>query len=344
MSQKRDPAWAYGTPMGSNTKVKCIFCDVIYNGRIFRHKKHLIGGYRDVKVCMKVPDSVKKEIKEYLLKINEFKTQMNHEASMVNLVDDDEVEVNMPMGTPSKCQKMPSSSGSGSSTNSNVKGPMNLYFSQKPNEKIKGGPIDLESSRKILRDRVVSAFDWWIYDVGLPLVQALRVGGPLVQEKKRTYLATSQQSEGNILKSQKCSSPIHTKKRNRLELKRLNDLGSSNIIEHWCVVTNRNTIDPILLDSIDEANEWLTIAPQNHEDEKVYEGESLTYGDVAMASGVEENIYGFRRSTLRGKERGARGSSSSRNLVDESSDDEEDDDQVETLLMALEEFEDLVEE
>ncbi|KAG5590767.1 hypothetical protein H5410_041281 [Solanum commersonii] len=106
----------------------------------------------------------------------------------------------------------------------------------------------------------------------------------------------------------------------------------------------RNTIDPILLDSIDETNEWLTIAPQNHEDEEVCEGESLTYGDVAMASGVEENIYGFRGSTLRGKERGARGSSSSRNLVDESSDDEEDDDQVETLLMALEEFEDLVEE
>ena len=31
---------------------------------------------------------------------------------------------------------------------------MNLYFSQKSNEKRKGGPIDLESSSKILRDRV----------------------------------------------------------------------------------------------------------------------------------------------------------------------------------------------
>ncbi|KAG5614814.1 hypothetical protein H5410_014638 [Solanum commersonii] len=81
---------------------------------------------------------------------------MNHEASMVNLVDndemdDDEVEVNMPMGPPSKHQRMPSSSGSGSSINSTTKGPMNLYFS-KPSEKRKGGPIDLESSRKILRD------------------------------------------------------------------------------------------------------------------------------------------------------------------------------------------------
>ena len=99
-----------------------------------------------------------------------------------------------------------------------------------------------------------------------------------------------------------------------------------------------------MLDSIDEANEWLTGAPQDHQDEEVYEGESLTYGDVSMASGVEENIYSFRGSTVRGKEREVGGSSSSRNLVDEPSDDEEDDDQVEPLVMALEEFEDLVEE
>ena len=74
----------------------------------------------------------------------------------------------MPMGPPSKHQRMPSSSGSGSSINSTVKGPLNLYFSQKSNEKRKGGPIGLESSRKILRDRVVSAFARWMYDAGLP--------------------------------------------------------------------------------------------------------------------------------------------------------------------------------
>jgi len=67
MTQKREPTWVFGTPMKSNTKVKCVFCDMTYNGGIFPHKKHLIGGYRDVKVCPKVPDSVKEEIKEYLL-------------------------------------------------------------------------------------------------------------------------------------------------------------------------------------------------------------------------------------------------------------------------------------
>ncbi|XP_055836284.1 uncharacterized protein LOC129904724 isoform X5 [Solanum dulcamara] len=106
MAQKRDPAWAYGIAMGSNTRIKCVFCDMTYNSGIFRHKKHLIGGYKDVKVCPKVPNSVKEEIKEYFTKKNEFKTQMNPEASMVNLVDDDEmddeVEVNTPMGLSQK--------------------------------------------------------------------------------------------------------------------------------------------------------------------------------------------------------------------------------------------------
>ncbi|KAH0674853.1 hypothetical protein KY284_025940 [Solanum tuberosum] len=595
---------------------------------------------------------------------------------MVNLVDndemdDDEAKVNMSMGPPSKHQRMPSSSGSGSSINSTIKGPMNLYFSQKPNEKRKGGPIDLESSRKILRDRAVSAFARWMYDAGLPfncvnytesfgefieavgqygpgmkpptyhevrvpflkmevektnkiveehkvqwktygcsimmdkwtarngkmvinvlvnsprgsvflesydasdsstdsnkmfnlfektimkigkenvvqvvtdnasenkkagalllnmmrrytkqrnlvkpaktrfatafltlysfykqkknlrtlfmstewnesiysketlgkevarhiispffwndVVQALRVGGPLIHvlrmvdgEKKppmgyiyeamdrakesiekafnydtRKYKSVFEiidarwtdqlhqplHAAGHILNPglyyknndmktltedvwqgyHKCvermipdknlqdkigeelgvymkadgllgiesairartlRSPahpvvrelerIHSKKRNRLELTRLNDLVFIKYNRTLARRYNaRNTIDPILLDSIDEANEWLTGAPQDHQDEEVYEGESLTYGDVSMASGVEENIYSFRRSTLRGNERGARGSSSSRNLVDEPSDDEEDDDQVEPLVMTLEEFEDLVEE
>ena len=59
-----------------------------------------MGGYRDVKVCPKVPNKVREEIKEYMLKKNEFKTQINHKASMVNLVDndemdDDELEVNI---------------------------------------------------------------------------------------------------------------------------------------------------------------------------------------------------------------------------------------------------------
>ncbi|XP_070008886.1 uncharacterized protein [Nicotiana sylvestris] len=121
---------------------------------------------------------------------------------------------------------------------------------------------------------------------------------------------------------------IHTKKRNRLELKKLNDLV---FVKYNRTLARRykarNIIDPILLDNIDEANEWLTGGPGNHEEE-VFEGEGLTFGHVAMTSGVEENVYGFRGSTLRSKERVSTSTSTckSRTLINEASDEEEDDD------------------
>lgn len=32
MTQKRESIWVYGAPMESNAKVKCVFCDMTYNG------------------------------------------------------------------------------------------------------------------------------------------------------------------------------------------------------------------------------------------------------------------------------------------------------------------------
>lgn len=50
-----------------------------------------------------------------------------------------------------------------------TKGPLNLYFSQKSTQKgglEKGGGI--EETKKILRERAVSAFAIWMHDAGLP--------------------------------------------------------------------------------------------------------------------------------------------------------------------------------
>ncbi|XP_070028065.1 uncharacterized protein [Nicotiana sylvestris] len=96
---------------------------------------------------------------------------------MINLLDEDsqmdedDLEVNdiSMRPSPSKSQRKNSTNGSGSSTaDSNVKGPINLFFSQKPNEKRKGEAIDSDSCRKSSRERVVDAFARWMYDVGLP--------------------------------------------------------------------------------------------------------------------------------------------------------------------------------
>lgn len=60
---------------------------------------------------------------------------------------------------------------------------------------------------------------------------------------------------------------IHTKKRNKLTLKRLNDLV---FIKYNRTLRRRynarNVIDPISLDNIDDTNEWLTGVLEDHAD------------------------------------------------------------------------------
>ncbi|KAL0399788.1 UNVERIFIED_CONTAM: hypothetical protein Sradi_2322100 [Sesamum radiatum] len=61
----------------------------------------------------------------------------------------------------------------------------------------------------------------------------------------------------------------------------------------------RDTIDPIALDDIDESNEWLfgrlNLSEEDGDEEnaRVFENDDLTWGDVARASGVDEDAYTF---------------------------------------------------
>ncbi|XP_070031283.1 uncharacterized protein [Nicotiana tomentosiformis] len=150
---------------------------------------------------------------------------------------------------------------------------------------------------------------------------------------------------------------IHTKKRNRLTLKRLHNLV---FIKYNRALrrryNHRNLIDPILLDNIDEANEWLTGVPENCEDEEVFEGDSnFTWGDVAVASGVGENPYGLRGNTSSSssirKGKSVATTSRSLSLIDEDESDheeeeegeEEDDEQYEDNR-GIQDFDNLEEE
>jgi hypothetical protein len=79
---------------------------------------------------------------------------------------------------------------------------------------------------------------------------------------------------------------IHTKKRNRLAQKRLNDLvfvKYNRALKRRYL--KRDRIDPISLKDIDESNEWLV---GKMEEECVFEGDDLNWDDVALASGAEE--------------------------------------------------------
>ncbi|OIT39848.1 hypothetical protein A4A49_57675, partial [Nicotiana attenuata] len=110
-------------------------------------------------------------------------------------------------------------------------------------------------------------------------------------------------------------------------LKRLNDLVFTKYNRTLRRRYNaRNVIDPISLDNIDDANEWLTGVPEDHADEEVFEDTSdLTWGDVAEAREIGERIYGLRGSTSTSSSQRKGKEAATLSLVDEEEEVEEDD-------------------
>lgn len=127
---------------------------------------------------------------------------------------------------------------------------------------------------------------------------------------------------------------IHSKKRNRLAQKRLNDLvyvkyNRALKLRNLNLKNGRN--NPISLQDIDESNEWLT---GRMEEELVHEEEDLNWDDVALASGAEEAWRTTRSSTSKSKStaktkvsssRGKSKNTSSRSLPNEEEEEVESD-------------------
>nr|XP_025884104.1 uncharacterized protein LOC101249139 [Solanum lycopersicum]XP_025884105.1 uncharacterized protein LOC101249139 [Solanum lycopersicum] len=169
-SKKRDIGWNYGTQGATKDSVTCNFCGSTFNGGITRHKQHLVGGFKNVKQCAACPSEIREEIRAYMQSkiANNPKFRMRQPEEFVDIDDLDEMDDYAEMRPPSKTQRI-SSSGGSSTARSVTKGPLNLYFSQKSTQKgglEKGGGI--EETKKILRERAVSAFAIWMHDAGLP--------------------------------------------------------------------------------------------------------------------------------------------------------------------------------
>ncbi|XP_030955048.1 uncharacterized protein LOC115977364 [Quercus lobata] len=94
---------------------------------------------------------------------------------------------------------------------------------------------------------------------------------------------------------------VHSKKRNRLAQSRMNDLVYIKYNRALKRRYNlRDTIDPISLKDVDDSNEWLIGRVEEDEveefaeDDLVFNDDILTWGNVARASGVEEERFNFR--------------------------------------------------
>nr|CAD1820370.1 unnamed protein product [Ananas comosus var. bracteatus] len=87
---------------------------------------------------------------------------------------------------------------------------------------------------------------------------------------------------------------LHSQKRNRLAQQRLNDLVYVKYNRALMRRYNlRDTIDSIVLNDVDDSNEWLTgVMDSDGEDDNekglVWKDDTLTWGDVAKAVGVNE--------------------------------------------------------
>ncbi|XP_057418793.1 uncharacterized protein LOC130713003 [Lotus japonicus] len=100
---------------------------------------------------------------------------------------------------------------------------------------------------------------------------------------------------------------IHTKKRNKLEHKRLEDLVfvkyNQALVRRYNI---RDELDPISLDDIDESNEWLVGTMEEDEDDagndRVFPEDDLTWDVVYKASGIGEPSTNTRRGTRKRKE------------------------------------------
>ncbi|MCL7051435.1 hypothetical protein MKW94_004835, partial [Papaver nudicaule] len=61
-----DPGWDYGQPLiGDRNSVKCDLCGVITRAGIFRHKKHLLGGFKDATLCPNVTKEIQDRIRKF---------------------------------------------------------------------------------------------------------------------------------------------------------------------------------------------------------------------------------------------------------------------------------------
>ncbi|KAK4267695.1 hypothetical protein QN277_024441 [Acacia crassicarpa] len=125
---------------------------------------------------------------------------------------------------------------------------------------------------------------------------------------------------------------IHSKKRSRLEHQRLQDLVfikyNQALKERF---ESRDLIDPIVLNDIDESNEWLVGEEDDGaENEFVFDDDNLTWGEVANVTGANEPIT-FTRQHTRFRKEAASMPSSSRGIRVEEGDNEEIEDEEEQI-------------
>ena len=141
-------------PFGTKrVKIHHLLCGTVVKGGAYRHKQHLIGGFKDAKNS---PEHLKDELKAFMDNKQSLKAQQaRFQLHEPDEYDDEEVEIAPP--------KKP-----------RQKGPMDMYYTPNPYETVKGrnrkgGKQQTinEVCRKDLRDKVCHEIGRWFYEAGI---------------------------------------------------------------------------------------------------------------------------------------------------------------------------------
>lgn len=181
VSNRKDPAWKYAhlvDPKNNKDKMLCHFCDKQINGGVYRIK-HLAGGHRNSKICLKCPPEVREEIKDHMLKKQTEKDQMHMTPNFDEMdndleADEDDIVMTDRHGK-STGSSQASISFSSKAKKSKVKGPMDLFCAPNPDDVVKnrgkGKQTKIDANdpyKKELRERAVIRFMRWMYDCAIP--------------------------------------------------------------------------------------------------------------------------------------------------------------------------------
>ncbi|RVW19008.1 hypothetical protein CK203_095024 [Vitis vinifera] len=186
-SGRRDPGWKYGRLVNEKdlNTIICIFCEKVTKGGIYRHKQHLVGGYRNAKKFRKCPEHVREEMEEYMSSKKNQKEQMNMGSEYVNedlfgLEDEDIGEeinsrTNVTNISSGGSNRGGSSGRTFSSKKPRQKGPMDHFFT--PNAEMvvqnqRSGKMNQttinDAYKKEARERACTLITRWMYEAAIP--------------------------------------------------------------------------------------------------------------------------------------------------------------------------------
>ncbi|KAG6538247.1 hypothetical protein ZIOFF_003360 [Zingiber officinale] len=88
---RTDIGWQHGVDVDNNSKKgRCKYCDKTFSDGIFRFKHHLAGTHRDVESCLTVPDDVKNKMRSVMDKLAKVADKRKRKSYGIDDLDDEE--------------------------------------------------------------------------------------------------------------------------------------------------------------------------------------------------------------------------------------------------------------